>query len=50
MPHDSRITTDRQEEILENARAAARRALSINDPTGLTALGRAYYDVYKETK
>lgn len=50
MPHDSRITTDRQEQILENARTAARRALSINDPSGLTALGRAYYYVMKETK
>ena len=50
MSNDSRITTDRQEEILANARAAARRALSINDPSGLTALGRAYYSVFKETK
>ena len=50
MPHDSRITTDRQLAILENARTAARRALSIKDPSGLTALGRAYYQAFKETK
>ena len=50
MPHDSRITTDRQEEILANARAAARRALSINDPSGLTALGRAFYTKFKENR
>ena len=44
------ITGERWIAIQDNAKAAARAALATNDTTGLTALGRAYYTVFKETK
>ena len=52
MPHDSRITTDRQEQILENARTAALKAIETGETETLTALGWAYYDkfVFEESE
>ncbi len=33
--------------VLNSAKAAARAAIAINDPSKLTALGRAYYHKFK---
>ena len=44
--NDSRITTDRQEQILANARTAALRAIETGETETLTALGWAYYDKF----
>ena len=33
--------------VLDSAKAAARTAIAINDPSRLTALGRAYYQKFK---
>ena len=49
---DSRITTDRQEQILANAKASARKAIETGETETLTALGWAYYDliVFEESE
>ena len=49
---DSRITTDRQEQILANAKASARKAIETGETETLTALGWAYYDliIFEEAK
>ena len=44
------ITNEHWNAIQDNAKAAARRALSINDTSGLTALGLAYFHKYKENR
>ena len=52
MSNDSRITTDRQEQILANAKASARKAIETGETETLTALGWAYYDliVFEESE
>ena len=36
--------------VLDNAKAAARKAIATNDPSRLTALGRAYYHKFQSEK
>jgi len=47
---DSRIRLARWEEIQANAKAAAHTAFATGDTSELTALGRAYYEVYRGVK
>ena len=42
--NDCRITLDRWDQIQENAKAAARKAMADGKTDELTALGRAYYE------
>ena len=48
--NDSRITVDRWDEIQNNAKAAARTAIATGKTDELTALGRAYYEVFSGVK
>ena len=44
------ITGEQWSAIQDGAKAAARAALTTDDTKGLTALGKAYYTKFKETK
>ena len=44
------VTMSRQEEIYAFAKAQARQAIRRGSPTGLTALGLAYYLKFKSEK
>ena len=45
-PNGSPITQERWLEIQDNAKAAARLAIQTGDTSDLTALGKAYYEVF----
>ena len=48
--HNPHVSVARLQEIQDNAKAAARKAMATGKTDELTALGRAYYEKYSGVK